>query len=115
MSYGIRRLAAGAISLLTLLVFASSASARPDTTGWAGLTSSGGHFQLHYPGTVPAADAQTLAANLEHAYDVEVGSWGFAPPVNDGDGKVDVYVADIGGNLGEAASDHSGLATSGYI
>jgi hypothetical protein len=115
MSYGIRRLAAGAVSLLTLLVLASSASARPGATGWAALDSSGGHFQVHYPGSVPAADAQTVADNLEHAYAVEVGSWGFSPPVNDGDGKVDVYVADTGGNLGEAAPDHPGPATSGYI
>lgn len=115
MSYGIRRLAAGAISFLALLLFASSASARPDTTGWAALQSAGGHFDVHYPAGVSEADAQTVAANLETAYSVEVGSWGFAPPVKDEDGMVDVYIQDTGGNLGEASPDHPGPATSGYI
>jgi hypothetical protein len=116
MSYGIRRLAAGAISLLAVLACSSTAlAARPNATGLTELTSSGGHFDVHYPGSVPGADAQTLAANLEHAYDVEVGSWGFDPPVDDGDGKVDVFVADTGGNLGEASPDHYGRAVSGYI
>jgi hypothetical protein len=116
MSYGIRRFAAGAVSLLALLVFSSAASAaRPNTVGLTELTSAGGHFDVHYPATVAAADAQTVAANLEHAYDVEVGSWGFAPPVDDGDGKVDVYIGDAAGNLGAAAPDHPGAATSGYI
>jgi hypothetical protein len=115
MSYGIGRLAAGAISLLTLLAFAASASARPVTTGWSTLDSSAGHFQVHYPETVSAADAQTVAANVERAYAVEVGSWGFAPPVDDGDGVIDVYVADSGGNLGEAAPDSYGAHASGYI
>jgi hypothetical protein len=115
MSYGIRRLAAGAISVLTLLVLASSASARPDTTGWSQLQSAAGHFQVHYPASVSAADAQTVAANLETAYSTEVGSWGFAPPVDDGDGMVDVYIQDTGGNLGEASPDHVGPDSSGYI
>lgn len=116
MSDGIRRLVAGAISVLALLVFSSSAlGARPDTTGWSELASSGGHFLVHYPATVTAGSAQTVAANLETAYGVEVGSWGFAPPKDDGDGKVDVYIADTGGHLGEAAPDVPGPATSGYI
>lgn len=116
MSYGIRRLAAGAISVLALLVFSSSAlGARPDTTGWAELVSSGSHFDVHYPATVAAGDAQTVAANLETAYGIEVGSWGFAPPKDDGDSKVDVYISDTGGHLGEAAPDMPGPATSGYI
>ena len=115
MSYGIGRLAAGAISLLALLAFAASASARPVTAGWSTLDSSTGHFQVHFPATVSAADAQTVATNLERAYAVEVGSWGFAPPVDDGDGLIDVYVADSGGNLGEAAPDSYGAHASGYI
>jgi hypothetical protein len=56
-----------------------------------------------------------VAANLETAYGVEVGSWGFAPPKDDGDGKVDVYISSTGGSLGEAAPDTPGPDTSGYI
>jgi hypothetical protein len=117
MSYGIRRLAAGAISVLALLVLSSSAlAARPDTTGWAQLDSAGGHFQVHYPPSVPAGDAQTAASNLEAAYATEVGSWGFDPPVNDGDSLVDVYIEDTGGPLGESVRDDAASpTTSGYI
>jgi hypothetical protein len=116
MSYGIRRLAAGAISFLALLAFSSQAqAARPNTSGWGEIDSAAGHFEIHFPASVPTADAQTVADNLEHAYAVEVGSWGFDPPVNDGDSKVDVYLAHTDGHLGEASPDTPGPATSGSI
>ena len=115
MYYGIRRLAAGAVSVLVLLVLAEPASAaRPDTTGWSELDSV--HFAVHYPPATSAADAQTLSANLETAYATEVGAWGFDPPLSDGDAQVDVYVQDIGGHLGESARDNPSAPTSsGYI
>ena len=115
MSYGIRRLAAGAISVLALLVLSASAqAARPDTSGWTELDSA--HFAVHYPSTVSAADAQTLSNNLESAYATEVGAWGFTPPLSDGDSLVDAYVSDTGGNLGEAVRDNpSANTTSGYM
>jgi uncharacterized protein DUF6055 len=114
MSYGIRRLAAGAISVLALLALASPASARPDTSGWNELDSA--HFAVHYPSSVAAADAQTLSANLENAYATEVGSWGFSPPLSDGNSLVDAYVDDTGGHLGESVRDNpSASTTSGYM
>jgi hypothetical protein len=115
MSYGIRRLAAGAISVLVLLVLSASAqAARPDTTGWNELDSA--HFAVHYPSTVAAADAQILSANLENAYATEVGSWSFDPPLSDGDSLVDAYVDDTGGHLGESVRDDpSADTTSGYM
>lgn len=115
MSYGIRRLAAGAISVVALLAFASPAFAvRPDTTGWSERDSA--HFEVHYPATIPDADAQAVSTNLEAAYATEVGSWGFGPPVNDGDGKVDAYIQDTGGHLGESVRDNPAASTtSGYV
>ena len=48
MSYGIRRLAAGAISVLALLAFSAPAMAtRPSTSGWGEFDSA--HFAVHYP------------------------------------------------------------------
>jgi Family of unknown function (DUF6055) len=115
MSYGIRRLAAGAISVLTLLVLTASAqAARPVTTGWNELDSA--HFAVHYPASVSASDAQTLSNNLENAYATEVGSWGFNPPVSDGNPLVDAYIQDTGGHLGESVRDNPGAdTTSGYM
>jgi hypothetical protein len=115
MSYGIRRLAAGAISVLALLALASPAmAARPDTSGWGEFDSA--HFAVHYPLTVPTSDAQSLATNLEAAYATEVGSWGFNPPLDDGDSRVDAYIEDTGGDLGESIRDNPvPPTTSGYI
>src|SRR5205823_7510931 len=106
MSYGIRRLAAGAISVLALLAFSAPAmAARPSTSGWGEFDSA--HFAVHYPPSVPAGDAQALATNLEAAYATEVGSWGFNPPLDDGDSRVDAYIEDTGGaDLGESIRDN---------
>lgn len=62
------------------------------------------HLQIHYTGdvvpapVVPNADRIThqqagdLAANAERAYDLFVTQWGFTPPKNDGDGRLDICV-----------------------
>lgn len=115
MSYGIRRLAAGAISVLVLLVLSASAqAARPVTVGWNELDSA--HFAVHYPPSVSAAGAQALSNSLENAYATEVGSWGFSPPLSDGDSLVDAYIQDTGGHLGESMRDDPAAdTTSGYI
>lgn len=118
MSCGIRRLAAGAISSLTLLVLASPAlAARPSLP----LSLSTTHFQVHYT-TDPGADQSSAAAatqlgsNLEAAYSTEVGSWGFDPPVSDSDSLVDVFIEDTGDHLGESVRDDVTAPTSsGYI
>ena len=115
MSYGIRRLAAGAISVLAVLAFSAPAmAARPSTTGWGEFDSA--HFAVHYPPTDTLADAQTISSNLEAAYSTEVGSWGFNPPVSDGDSRVDAYIQDTGGHVGESIGDNPAPpTTSGYI
>jgi hypothetical protein len=119
MSYGIRRFAAGAVSFLalTLATTGSAQAARPALP----LDLSTTHFKVHYTtGTgddqSSAADAATVANNMESAYATEVGAWGFNPPVNDGDGKTDVYIKDTGTHLGESIRDTPGVpTTSGYM
>jgi Family of unknown function (DUF6055) len=119
MSYGIRRFAAGAVSFLalTLATTGSAQAARPSLP----LDLSTSHFKVHY--TTDAGDDQSSAAaaamvanNMEAAYATEVGTWGFNAPVNDGDGKTDVYIKDTGTHLGESIRDTPGVpTTSGYV
>jgi hypothetical protein len=83
------------------------------------------HFQLHYdgspapPGTgVLHQQAADLAANLERAYTTFVTDWGYPAPLDDGDGLIDVYVADLttfGAFSGLAFTDTGANQSSGYI
>lgn len=80
------------------------------------------HFMVHYytdvdPKTgAPANDYSTqtdagdIAAYAEQAYAAYV-SWGYTPPVNDGDGLTDIYVTDLSGPpaLESVASYDSGV------
>lgn len=119
MSYGIRRFVAGAVSFLalTLATTGSAQAARPSLP----LDLSTTHFKVHYTADAgddqsSAGEAATVANNLENAYATEVGAWGFNPPVNDGDGKTDVYIKDTGTHLGESIRDTPGVpTTSGYM
>ena len=83
------------------------------------------HFQIHYSG-VPADDAMPtlhqqaadLAATFERAYTTIVSEWGYPAPLDDGDGKIDVYVSDLatlGGADGLAFTDTGANQSSGYI
>jgi hypothetical protein len=81
------------------------------------------HFVVHY--TSDAADlnaisglgAQMLSTNAERAYATEVGQWGFPAPIDDGDGKSDIYVYKLANmqNAGQAPIDGSARSTSGWI
>jgi hypothetical protein len=83
------------------------------------------HFQIHYAGQVlpPGVsvihqDAADLAANMEHAYSTIIGAWGYPAPLDDGDGKIDVFVVDLSaqGFLGLAWADNpSANQSSGYL
>jgi hypothetical protein len=83
------------------------------------------HFQIHYAGQVlpPGVsvihqDAADLAGNLEQAYSTMVGDWGYPAPLDDGDGKIDVFVVDTSGlnYLGLAWADNpSAGQSSGYL
>lgn len=112
----------GLLTALLTALLAQPAQARilglPET-----LTTS--HFQIHYdgspapPGTgVLHQQASDLAANLESAYTTFVTDWGYPAPLDDGDGKIDVYVADLttfGAFSGLAFTDTGANQSSGYI
>jgi hypothetical protein len=82
------------------------------------------HFIVHYqsdlvsPGTPTWAITQTTAGDIaalaERAYTAEVVTDGFPAPLNDGDGKTDIYVVDLSAlsALGLTTADNPGAATS---
>ena len=81
------------------------------------------HFVVHYisdpldPSYATQGQASQLATLADRAYATETG-WGFTPPLNDGDGKVDIYVEDLSalqGVLAYAQGDTPGVTTSGFI
>lgn len=78
------------------------------------------HFIVHYTttgaSTITPDVAATLSANAEQAYSRLIGEWGYPPPMDDGDGKTDIYVAQIPG-LGAAAGRDDQVAdhTTGFV
>jgi hypothetical protein len=56
------------------------------------------HFVVHYtsadgdPNAILPSRAQRVSDRAEQAYAREVGEWGFPAPIDDGDGRTDVYV-----------------------
>jgi hypothetical protein len=77
----------------------------PDCTGGTGSVIQTEHFCVHFtptggilsgPDATDPAWAQTTSDTLEHVYAYEVGTLGYRPPVNDGDGRTDVTLKDIG-------------------
>jgi hypothetical protein len=78
---------------------------RPPTDYWgysppASLTEAltSDHFVVHYtseesdPNAIFPDRAQEIANAAEHAYATEVGDWRFPAPIDDGDGRTDIYV-----------------------
>ena len=107
-------LLAGALLATSATAAGASRPALPET-----LTTE--HFQIHYDGAPPTGivhqQAGDLASNLERAYEVFTGFWGFPAPRSDGDGKVDVYVQPMAGTgaLGLAFADTATTQSSGHI
>jgi Family of unknown function (DUF6055) len=111
---------------LTVSVFAVfgvlSAPALAARPGGLPNVASTAHFQAHYVSDPDDAAYTTqskvlnVLAVAERAY-AAYQSWGFATPVNDGDGKVDVYVADLSALdvLAYADTDVSAATSSGFI
>jgi hypothetical protein len=80
------------------------------------------HFQIHYTGNPASEDsivhqqAGDLAGHAERAYTTFVNQWGYTAPLDDGDGKIDIYVVDTKPALGFAIADTPAASqTSGYI
>jgi len=87
------------------------------------LASQAGHVLVHYDSDPTAADYTTeteagdLAAYAERALSTEE-SWGFRAPIDDGDGRIDIYVSDLSalpGVTGLAHPDAAAAPTSGSI
>ncbi|MEI2702836.1 MAG: hypothetical protein V9E83_10595 [Baekduia sp.] len=113
-------LLAAAVTALLLTTSAAAHAAPPQRppTGYSSLTQSQTttHFIVHYTTTgtsaISASQAATLGAYAETAYQWIVTTWGYPPPLDDGDGRTDIYVLDVPG-LGagtapdEAAPEHT--------
>lgn len=80
--------------------------------------SSDGHFLVHYAQSgshaVPEARARELAAHAEDAWRVEMGQWGWPAPLDDGDGRLDIYVYQFGA-AGQVTPDASGGPASSWM
>ena len=69
------------------------------------------HFVVHYTTSdpahaIPADSVPGILAIAEQAYAAEVNSAsGFGPPLDDGDGRVDIYVHDLEEDVGIARGD----------
>ena len=84
------------------------------------------HFAIHFTGEIvvpPNPDRITfqiagdLAANAERAYTTLVTEWGYPAPLNDGDGRTDIWVQDLSlfDALGFAVKDAPGNTATGWI
>jgi hypothetical protein len=79
------------------------------------------HFQVHYSGDPATAwrinvmQANDIAAWAERAYAAYV-SWGYAAPIDDGDGRSDIFVIELpAGTWGSGKSDNPfGLTSTAY-
>lgn len=81
------------------------------------------HFTVHFTGDLSSAERVTfqtagdLAALAERAYDTFVTNWGYPAPLNDGDGKTDIWVQDLSASdiLGLASADAAGNTSTAWI
>lgn len=106
-------------AVVALDLGAGTAAARP--IGYPDTLTSD-HFVIHYTGDLTAADritaqqAAAVAEIAERAYSAEITSYGYPAPLNDGDGKIDIYVHDLGLAVdGRAVPEGSGNQLPGYI
>jgi hypothetical protein len=95
--------AALAVALLAGVLASAAPAARPGPTDHTLTTT---HFVIHYDTAVgpttdaPSADyasetdAGDIAAYAEQAYSLYT-SWGLTPPVDDGDGHIDIYLQNL--------------------
>lgn len=86
------------------------------------------HFEIHYTGEladppnldrIVQQDAGELAANAERAYATIVGAWGYPAPLNDGDGKVDIWVQNLNpastGTVAFVSPDAAGNVSTSWM
>lgn len=79
------------------------------------------HFVVHYTDDSTATEhitqgqAQDVAAIAETAYATTVTTLGFAAPLDDGDGRVDIYVTDLSTVLSGGGLASAVVASSGFL
>jgi hypothetical protein len=113
---------AAAIVACAFLGFGASPAAAARPIGYPSTISSA-HFQVHYTGDISALDRvtdQTAAdadATAERAYTAITQTYGYPAPLDDGDGKIDIWIASTGSAdiAGLAFPDNLTNQTSGYI
>ena len=79
------------------------------------LASASGHFLVHYADPTPVQSAAHVGEVLEAALARETGEWRWPAPVDDGDGKVDVYLFSQVGIEGAANPDPGPRPASGWM
>jgi hypothetical protein len=112
--------AAAIVACASLVLGAAPASARP--IGYPDTIAST-HFLIHYTGDSSATDrvidqtAADTAAVAESAYTAITQTYGYPPPMDDGDGKIDIWIGTTGiaDVTGLASPDTGGNQDSGYI
>lgn len=120
-----RRLAVIAFFGALAAALAGPAGARPSLASYPE-TITTPHFAVHFTGaiTTPANPeritfqaAGDLAAFAERAYDTIVTGWGYPAPLNDGDGRIDIFVQDLSASdvLGLTVPDGPGNTATGAI
>ncbi len=114
------------LAVVAVLAFAAAAGPAPAAvvrppTGFPSLPQSvaSPHFVVHYTtagdhATSPDA-AATLSANAETAYRLIVETWGYPPPKDDGDGRTDLYIANLGTGAGAAREEPSLEQSTSWI
>jgi hypothetical protein len=115
----VRRLALLAFVGALAAVFAGAAdAARP--AGSYPETIATSHFVVHFTGNFGSSErvtfqtASDLAALAENAYDTIVTGWGYPAPLNDGDGKTDIWIQNLSA-LGLATADAPGTTSSAWL
>lgn len=101
------------------------AAARPNLAAYPESISTP-HFEVHFTGAITSPanperitfqTAGDLAALAERAYDTLVTGWGYPEPLNDADGRTDIFVQDLSASdvLGLAVPDAAGNTATGAI
>ena len=110
-----------AAAVLAFLALAAPASARNLSSvpqlvrDGPTLASASGHFLVHYADPTSAQSAAHIGEVLEAALARETGEWGWPAPLDDGDGKVDVYLFPQVGIEGAANPDPGPRPASGWM
>jgi len=115
---------AGSLAVIALAPATARAAARPIVPSYLTQELAGPHFVVHFTETggsaadrISGAEAATLLGFAETAYAWEVTQQNYPAPLDDGDGKTDIYVSNAWPMLGGAAAgpDSNEDVTTGFV